>query len=193
MSWPQVLRRILVEKRVMLGVVAVVLLMDVGLYAFVVYPLAVRVENVGERANVAERRLAASEAALQAAHGTMEGKARADAELQEFYGAVIPQGLARARGLTYPHLSTLARRSKLVLERRSSSSEEDENGALGRLRTTMLLAGEYRDIRRFVFDLERSPEFIVIDEVVLSRGQEIGSSLVLALGVSTYYRAGSAT
>ena len=176
----------------MLGIVGAVLLVDVGLYTFAVYPLTRRVQTVRERALVAAQRLKAGQDALSTARTTMEGKTRADAELEEFYGVMLPQDLADARASTYPRLSTLARRSNLVLERRSSTTVEDEDAELGRLRTTMLLAGKYRDIRQFLYELERSPEFVVIDEVVLSQGVGVESVLVLALGVSTYYRVGDA-
>ena len=64
-----------------------------------------------------------------------------------------------------------ARQSNLQLERRGSTSEADEDRTLGRLRTSMLLAGDYRDIRRFLYELETSPEFIVIEEVGLESGK----------------------
>ena len=63
---------------------------------------------------------------------------------------------------------------------------------MGRLQTTMLLAGQYENIRQFIFELETSLEFIVIDEIVLSNGGGLESDLVLTLGLSTYYRIDSA-
>ncbi len=192
MSWARLIRRILLEKRVMLGIVGMTLLVDLGLYTFAVYPWTLRVATARERAEVASRSLVVSRAALGVARATMAAKDRVEADLLEFYGGVLPQDLASARGLTYPRLSALARQSNLQLERRGSTSEEDEDRAIGRLRTTMLLAGDYRDIRRFLYELETSPEFIVIEEVVLSQGNEAESSLTLALGVSTYYRSRSA-
>ena len=176
----------------MLGIVGMTLLVDAGLYTFAVYPWTLRVATARERAEVASHRLVVSLETLGVARATMAAKDRVEADLLEFYGRMLPQDLASARGLTYPLLSALARQSNLQLERRGSTSEEDEDRAIGRLRTTMLLAGDYRDIRRFLYELETSPAFIVIEEVVLSQGNEAGSSLTLALGVSTYYRSRSA-
>ena len=118
----------------------------------------------------------------------MDGKTQADAELRTFYDEVLPQGLVGARGITYPRLAALAKRSNLVMERRSSAPDEEEDRRLGRLRTTMLLAGEYRSIRRFIHELETSAEFIVIEEILVNQREDVGSPLVLTLGVSTYYR-----
>ena len=36
----------------------------------------------------------------------------------------------------------------------------------------MVLAGEYEDVRRFIHALETAPEFILVEEVVLSHGNE---------------------
>ena len=52
----------------------------------------------------------------------------------------------------------------------------------------MLLSGAYRDIRRFIHALETAPEFLVIEEIVLSRGDESEGGEVLNLVLSTYYR-----
>ena len=191
MSWARPIKRILLEKRLMLGIVGMTLLVDVGLYTFAVYPWTFRVATARERADAASQRLAVSQETLSVARGTMAAKDRVEADLLEFYDGVLPQDLASARGLTYARLSVLARQSNLQLERRGTTFEADEDRTLGRLRTTMLLAGDYRDIRRFLYELETSPEFIVIEEVVLSQGNEVGSTLALALGVSTYYRSRS--
>ena len=52
----------------------------------------------------------------------------------------------------------------------------------------MVLAGAYRDIREFIYRLETAPEFILIEEVLLTQVSETDEALVLTLGVSTYYR-----
>ena len=59
---------------------------------------------------------------------------------------------------------------------------------LARLRVSMLLSGAYRDIRRFIHALETAPEFLVIEEIVLSQGDGTEAGEVLSLDLSTYYR-----
>ena len=56
------------------------------------------------------------------------------------------------------------------------------------LQVSMLLSGAYRDIRRFIHALETAPEFVVIEEIVLSQGDETEAGEVLSLVLSTYYR-----
>ena len=51
-----------------------------------------------------------------------------------------------------------------------------------------MLTGEYRDIRRFIHDLETAPEFLVIENVALSQGSERDRGLTVIVKVATYFR-----
>ena len=51
----------------------------------------------------------------------------------------------------------------------------------------MVLAGNYADIRRFIYELDTAPEFVVIEDVSLAQREEGAAPLVLTLQVSTYY------
>ena len=55
---------------------------------------------------------------------------------------------------------------------------------------TMVLEGEYRDVRRFIHKLETAPEFVVIEDVALVQGEQ-NAPLTLTVKLSTYYKAGS--
>ena len=181
-------RRVLSEKRLAAGAVGIVLLVDVLLFGLAVRPLRAGVTQARARAAAAAERLAAGADARAAAHARQDARERADAHLRRFYDEFLPQDLAAARSITYPRLAALAARLGLALERRTSASDGDDGGRLGRLRTNMLLAGEYENIRRFIEALETAPAFLVIEEVVLSQRQEASDSeLVLTLGLSTYY------
>lgn len=180
--------RILTEKRVAMTAVAVAVVVATGLYALAVYPLAVRVAGARVREAVARDSLDSAQQGLQAARAAMDGKNTTSEQLDRFYREVLPPDLAGARHITYARLAVLASAYDLVMERRSSVSEQDESSDLARLGTTMLLAGEWSDIRQFIAAVEDAPEFIVIQDIVLSQSEEAGASLALALGVSTYYR-----
>ena len=185
-----VLKRILHEKRTLLTIVAVILVVDIGLYVFGVYPATNNVSESETRAAVADGQLGALRTAYAAASETRANKERADTELQRFYTDVLPVDLAGARSISSPFLVKLAEDANLVLERRTSESERERESQLTRLSTTMVLAGEYEDIRQFIYELETAPEFILIEEVILGQGDESDEDLVLTLGVSTYYWAG---
>lgn len=183
------LTRILHEKRTPITVVAIILAIDVVL-VFAVYSWSTRASLAETRAAQAMEQRVQSQVTHAAVSATSANKTNADSELQGFYTDVLPSGLAGARIISSPFLVKLAEDTNLVLERRTSVPEKERESLLARLRTTMVLAGEYEDIRQFIYELETAPGFILIEEVVLSQGDESEEALVLTLGVSTYYWAG---
>lgn len=180
-------RRVASEKRMAITVVGVTVILAIGLYALAVYPLTVRVAAARERQAAAVQSLATAQESFQAARVTMEGKSTTSEQMDRFYGEVLPEDLAGARGITYARLAALARDHGLVMSRRSSVAEQIEGSDLARLRSTMLLAGEWDDMRLFMAAVEDAPEFIVIEDISLNQSEEVGASLVLALGLSTFY------
>ena len=184
------LTRILREKRTLITTVAMILAIDVLLYVFAVYPWSNKVSQAETRAAQAEAQLDQARANHARVSQTSGNKVNADSQLQRFYSDVLPVDLAGARSISSPFLVMLAEDTNLVLERQTSLPEKERGSVLARLRTTMVLAGEYEDIRQFIYELETAPEFILIEEVILSQGDESEEELVLTLGVSTYYWAG---
>ena len=183
------LTRILHEKRTPITVVAIILAIDVVL-VFAVYSWSTRASLAETRAAQAMEQRVQAQVTHAAVSATSANKTNADSELQGFYTEMLPSGLAGARIISSPFLVKLAEDTNLVLERRTSVPEKVRESLLARLRTTMVLAGEYEDIRQFIYELETAPGFILIEEVVLSQGDESEEALVLTLGVSTYYWAG---
>ena len=183
------LTRILHEKRTPITVVAIILAIDVVL-VFAVYSWSTRASLAETRAAQAMEQRVQAQVTHAAVSATSANKTNADSELQGFYTEMLPSGLAGARIISSPFLVKLAEDTNLVLERRTSVPEKVRESLLARLRTTMVLAGEYEDIRQFIYELETAPGFILIEEVVLSQGDESEEELVLTLGLSTYYWAG---
>ena len=61
---------------------------------------------------------------------------------------------------------------------------------LGLLKTRVVLSGDYEGVRQFVYELEMSPEFVIIDAVSISQ-TEATKPLTLTVNLSTYYRLGT--
>ena len=181
------IRRVIGDKRLFVTLVTVGLALDAGLYGLAIYPWTVRLEDAGLRAAAAAANLEAARQRFEVARTAVDGKNRVDAELRTFYREILPRDLAGARTLTFARLAALAEAHGLLMERRASAPDQDEDSRLARLRVSMLLSGAYRDIRRFIHALETSPEFVIIEEIVLSRGDETEAVEVLSLELSTYY------
>lgn len=182
------LRRIVTERRVVVVPLAALALVNLALYAFVVYPLSLRVAGIESRTAAARASRLAAEREHGAAQAMLTSKARADVELERFYTKVLPSDLAAARRMTYARLAQLARDSGLLADRRTYEPDDHYDGNLAKLRITMVLEGEYSNVREFIHKLETSPEFVVIEDVALSEGSDEGAPLALTLQLATYYR-----
>jgi Tfp pilus assembly protein PilO len=187
MSGSALLRRIGREHRRVIVPLLVALIANVGVYVFVVYPMAQRVANIEESSRVAQAELAAARRDFNLANGTLTGKARAAEELSTFYSDVLPSGVTGARRLTTLRLQQLARDAGVDWGRLGAQEIASTGSTLKQLEIRMDLAGSYANIRSFVHQLENSPEFVIIDNVSLNEGADEGT-LVVNLELSTFYR-----
>ena len=60
----------------------------------------------------------------------------------------------------------------------------------GRIKVRIVLQGSYEAIRRFIYELETAPEFVIIDDVSLAQS-ETDKPLTLTLALSAYFRLGA--
>ena len=183
-------RRVLREHRRLVLPLGIALVINVIIYAFLVYPLSQRVANIAERDAAAERTLLAARKEHAGATGTLTGKDRAKEELARFYKEVLPQDLPAARRLTLTRVPDIARRHNVdFFSTTVATPSKARESTLWRYTSNVELAGRYRDIRSFIHELETAPEFVVIDDVSLSSDDDEGGFLQLTLQLSTYYQA----
>ena len=184
--------RIFSEKRAWLVPLAIALVANVAVYVLAVYPLSIKVRGAEARERAAAAELAAArsdQASAQAAHTARD---RATAALSSFYTDVLPRDLTGARRVTYLRVAQLAEKLGLRAQHRTYAPEKPEReSSLGKLKTEMTFAGDYEEIRQFIYDLETAPEFVVIDDLTLAEGGEPGAPLMLTLSLSTYYQVSS--
>jgi hypothetical protein len=158
-------------------------------YALVVYPLGVKSATAADRAVAAAAARRAAERDMASAGALVEGKARADEELATFYKKVLPSDSDEARRLTYARLPALARKANMKFTQRRAEldTRDQKDSQLGRVHTRMQLEGDYQSVRQFLYELETTPEFIIVDDVTLAQS-EPNRPLLLTVEVSTYYR-----
>ena len=181
-------RRVLHENRRYLWPLAAALLLNLAVYGLVVYPLGVKSATAVERAAAAADVRAAAERDMAAAAALVAGKSTAEQELATFYQKVLPPTLDAARRLTYAKLPALARKANVKFEeRRSDIDQQQKNSRLGRLQTRIVLEGDYESLRQLLYELETTPEFLIVDDVSVLQ-PDANKPLTLTLNVSTYYR-----
>jgi len=185
------LKRVVAEKRRFVLPIAVVFAANVVVFAAAVLPLQRKVDTAAARAARAAEMRGEAQTRYQAAQAVVNGKRRADDELRKFYKDVLPADWTAARRITYLRLVQLAAQDGLRPARTGAEPEKDRDSVLSRLHMTMQLQGEYRQIRKFIYDLETAPEFVVIENVALAQAQDAGGPLLLTVDVSTYYWTGT--
>jgi hypothetical protein len=184
-------RRILVEKRVWLIPLALGIVANIAVYLLVVYPLGVKSAGAEDRAAAAEQSLKMAERDFASARGLVTGKTRAEQELSTFYDKVLPADLPSARRLTYATLPLLARKSNVkFVDRRLDVEPIKKESRLGILKIDTQWQGDYESLRRFIYELERAPSFVIIDDLTLAQ-TDATKPLTLTLHMSTYYRLGA--
>ena len=182
------IRRIIAEKRAIVVTLAIALAANVFAYFLVVRPLEVKSAGAADRARQSAVALAAAEKELAAARALVGGKSEADQELSSFYQKVLPGDLTSARRLTYASLPELARKTGVRYEARSASNEEtDKTAKLGHMKIRMVLQGEYRNIRQFIYELESAPNFLIIDDLTITE-KSANEAQTLTIDLSTYFR-----
>ena len=184
-------RRVLAEKRRWAVLLAAGALINAGLFALVVLPLAARVRGGEADAANAAAALTAARQEYAAARATVTGKATADAELQKFYHDVLPPDVSGARRITYLKIEQLARQANLRVHNKTSAVRRTDRGSsLGKLLVDASLSGDYAAVRRFIYALETAPEFLVLENVAVAQGDDRSRGLNVNVQLATYYRAG---
>jgi len=183
-------KRILIEKRAVIAPLVIALLANIAAYALWVYPLGVKSATAVDRAAAAAQSLKAAEQDLANARALVTGKSRAEQEIATFYDKVLPADFSSARRLTYTTLPSLARKANVkMLERREEIDKTQKDARLGILHIQTQWEGDYEGLRRFIYELESDPAFVIIDDVQIIQ-QEANKPLNLRLTLSTYYRQG---
>ena len=182
------LRRVFDDKRRLIVPVLAGLVLNLVLFAGVVYPLSVRMRSIEARAQSSAQALQAAEREDADARGIIQKRDRNDKALKAFYNDVLPSSHAEARQATFLRLTQLAEQHNLEPSRRNTDPRQDRDSTLARLQISMTLQGNYEDIRRFIYQVESGSDFIVLDSISLQQGLEQGAPLTLALNLSTYYR-----
>ena len=101
---------------------------------------------------------------------------------------MLPADFNTARRVTHLKLAQMARSHDVMFQSGAATPESLRNSTLERLSVSYQLAGDWDDIRQFIYELETGPDFVVIDNVALAEGSEANAPLALTLEMSTYYR-----
>ena len=180
--------RVLTEKRRLIVPIVVALIVNIALFVIVLYPLSKKVSGGEQQANAATTAMNAAKRDYDAARATVKGKGQADEELQKFYSDVLPPDMSAARRITFLRIEQLAQKCSLRLERETSDPKPQRDSSLVKFTYRAALSGEYKNIRRFIHELETAPEFLVLENVELTQSEVESRGLNVNVEIATYYR-----
>lgn len=182
-------RRVLQEHRAWIWPLAVLLGLNVLALMLGILPMSRAVASAETRATAAAADASAAASELAAATAARDGRDTATRELATFHADVLPEGVAEARRLLQLKVAQLARAHDVTFARSVASPEAIRGSDLARLQASIELVGRYRDVRQFLYELETSRDFVIVDSIVLSEGEDTAAPLNLTIVLSTYFKA----
>lgn len=183
------LRRVLREHRAWIWPLAVLVGLNTLALAVGILPMSRAVAASETRALAASADAAAAASELAAATAARAGRDTASRELGTFHREILPAGVAEARRLLQLRIAQLARQHDVTFARSIATPETIRGSQLARLQASIELVGRYRDVRQFLYELETARDFVIVDSIVLSEGEDASAPLNLTLVISTYFRA----
>ena len=188
MTW----RRIFAERRSLLVPLFALLIIDAVLVGAVVLPMRTTVAAAEDEASEARTSLAQANQRMKMMQAARSSRDRAEKELATFYGSILPSTQAAASRVLLVEVARLARENNLRLGAQAWEEEKVKDSSLRRLIAKVDLIGDYGAVLRFIYDVETSESFLVINSISLSQAtrQAGGASgaLQLSVDMGTYYR-----
>jgi Flp pilus assembly protein TadG len=126
---------------------------------------------------------------LKDAEGRKESTELAQVEIRKFYGEVLPKNLSSAINILNFWLGKVAATARVNYRAGSYDPNPVRDSLLTKVTGEITLAGEYANVRRFLYELETSQEFIIIEKVQLSQPNAAQGTplLEVTLSVATYF------
>jgi Tfp pilus assembly protein PilO len=180
--------RVMRDYRAALLPVGILLAINIVVLIAVVLPLSNRVSAEERRVDEKMRERQLAEAGLKQAEAMRDGKAKATTDLDMFYKQMLPTSVSVASRITELKIQLLAKKHDVTYQRTTATTQCIRESALEQMSLSMRLTGEYEDVRALLYELETSPEFVVIDKVDLAEGLSSNAPLSFSLEVSTFYR-----
>lgn len=114
-----------------------------------------------------------------------EGPAGKTGELKGVYGELPRwEDFTRVMGEVY----NKAERLNLVINSISYQSSPVKGSGLVQVTVSMPVTGSYAEIKRFVYDLETSPRFFIIENLSLGSGKGEKGDISLNLTISAHFK-----
>jgi Tfp pilus assembly protein PilO len=185
-------KRVFAERRSVLVPLLALLLIDAVLLGAVVFPLRGVVAANDDAATAVRTTLAQANQRMKMMQAARISRDQAAKDLTTFYGSILPSGRDDAMRILLVEIARLARESNLTLGPRAWEPEKIKDSDIERLTGKVELTGDYGAILRFIYDVETSESFLVINSISLAQANTqaaaAAGTLRLSVEMGTYYR-----
>lgn len=182
-------RRVYQEKRVVVLPLLVFLLANAGAFFLGVLPLRRGVTTAANDLIDAEIKLHSAQRVEHSTRNAGTSKDTAEAETKKFYAEILPTDFDAATRLISFWVESTARSSGVQYKAIETSPAPIRDSKLTRVTGKFTLQGSYANIRRFLYAVETTQDFLVVDRVELAQPgtQQTSATIEVALTLSTYY------
>jgi type IV pilus assembly protein PilO len=174
------------ESRIWPILLAALLLLNIGLYAWITYAFSPEIEAL-ERQFIEARGKAKSAGRQNGVASPRELFEQAGSDLHTFRQAIPAR--SEFTGLI-EEVFSLAGQAGLRIDNIGYIPEIDKEAELLRYGLNFSVAGDYGQIKEFIASLEQSSRIIAIEEISLSGGErQEGAKVNLRIRLATYFKA----
>jgi len=174
------------------GVLAAVLLLNLGFYLLFNLPRLRSLHSLEESRNTAARDLQGTQTRCDQMR---EMLSRYDVEtkrLDDFYGNVLGTQVDRMTTIQ-KEVRGIATEFHIDPESIDYSSQDTEGAGMTQFQITIPLVGGYPNLRQFINRIESSKHLLIVDSVELTGAREGGAMLSLTIKISTVFHSPSLT
>lgn len=174
--------------RQIVTVLLVVLVANIVAYAALVRPRIAELRRLTAESAPRLQQLENREAEVRIREEYVAALERAGTDLEHLRGEVLSTKRVRMIDVQF-ELANLARRFGINLKRVQYENEVLADEGMERFGMVVPLEGGYASLRRFLQAVEKSREFLVIEEVSLAGKEGGGNLLQLSITLATYFDA----
>ena len=164
------------------------LVIDGGVYGFLVRPRVNAYRNLKESRSEFERELAVAEKTQKAFAAYYDRLLATESNDEAFHKRILGTKQERLIDIQ-KEISDIATEFGIDPESVSFSNKDREDDGLEEFRIEIPIEGDYGNLRKFIARIENSKNFLIVDRINLTGTKEGGLQLQLNISMVTYFDA----
>lgn len=160
---------------------------NIVVFLFWTSPRLLKAQKQEEKITKLNRDIESAERELGRVRSTKQELTRTLGDMEKFYDEMLSSKLERMT-LIQKEFRNIATKFGIDMERVSYSHAIKEDSNIVEFQISVPLEGTYENLRQFIYEVERSEHFFIIDRISLTGGRETGEILKLKISLLTYFK-----